>query len=74
MTSTLKWYARRDTIQPTIEQALKCLSLCQSLSNMYRDISLFRFDGISGTVFILAGENIQLIVFQNGLWEFINET
>ncbi|WP_425428910.1 DUF6888 family protein [Aphanothece hegewaldii] len=30
------------TISPTVKQALKCILVCQSLSNLYQDIRLFR--------------------------------
>ncbi|MGF1936037.1 MULTISPECIES: DUF6888 family protein [unclassified Nostoc] len=29
---------------PTTEQALACVRVCQMLSNLYKDIRLFRFD------------------------------
>jgi len=41
------------------------------LSSYYRDIKLFRFDAQTGDVYILAGDNIQIIVPPNGKWRFI---
>ncbi len=32
------------------------------LSNGYKDIHLFRFDESTGDVFILAGEDIQIVI------------
>ena len=32
------------------------------LSNSYKDIHLFRFDEKTGNVFILAGDDIQIVV------------
>lgn len=44
------------------------------LSNYYRDIRLFRFDEQTGEVYILAGEDIQIIITRSGFWRFVNET
>ncbi|NJR63806.1 MAG: hypothetical protein HC769_36625 [Cyanobacteria bacterium CRU_2_1] len=59
---------------PSDEQAQACLRVCQMLSNCLQDIRLFRFDTNTNNVFILAGENIQIIVPPSGIWNFINET
>jgi hypothetical protein len=66
-------YARIEetTINPTNEQAQACLQVCQWLSNCYKDIHLFRFDLQTGDVYILAGDELEIIVPPNGLWEFI---
>uniref|UniRef100_A0A8J7A212 DUF6888 domain-containing protein n=1 Tax=Desmonostoc muscorum LEGE 12446 TaxID=1828758 RepID=A0A8J7A212_DESMC len=58
---------------PTIEQALACVRVCQMLSNPYKDIRLFRFDDRTGQVYILAGDELQIIVLSNGIWDFVNE-
>ena len=62
------------TINPTDDQAQACLRICQMLSNVYRDIQLFRFDDQTGIVFIFAGEELQTVVSPNGLWRFLNAT
>ncbi len=41
------------------------------LSNYYRNIELFRFDSQIQEVFILAGDEIQIIVPPDGGWRFI---
>jgi hypothetical protein len=41
------------------------------LSNGYKDIQLFRFDEKTGEVFILAGNDIQIVIPQNGEWYFL---
>lgn len=41
------------------------------LSNYYLDIKLFRFDTKIGEVYILAGDNIQIIVPPNGYWRSV---
>ena len=44
------------------------------LFNGYRDIQIFRFDEKTGDVYILAGDNIQIIVPPNETWRFVDET
>ena len=43
------------------------------LSNYYRDIQLFRFSDRSDVVYMLASDELQVVVFPNGIWEFIND-
>lgn len=38
------------------------------LSNGYKDIKLFRFDSKTGDVFILAGDDIQIVIPPTGEW------
>lgn len=59
------------TIYPTVDQAFACLRVCQMLSNYYRDIRLFRFDDQTGDVFILAADDLRIIVPPNGDWRFV---
>lgn len=58
-------------ILPTNEQAQACLRVCQLLSLTYRDIHLFRFDPLTGQIYILAGDSIEISVLPNGLWNFL---
>jgi hypothetical protein len=59
----------------TVEQAIKSVELCQSLSDLHQDIVLFRFDELKGEIYILAGQDLEVIIYPNGLWEFLpNET
>lgn len=51
-----------------------CVIICQYLSNFYREIQLFRFSDTIGNVFILAGDDLQILVFRDGTWRFVNET
>ena len=37
----------------------------------FRDIVLFRFDPLRGEIYILAGEDIELIIYADGNWEFL---
>lgn len=41
------------------------------LSNSYKDIHLFRFDEKTRNVFILAGDDIQIVVPVDGEWYFL---
>ena len=58
-------------INPTNKQAQASLRVCQMLSNSYKDIHLFRFDDQVGDVFILAGDDIQIVVPPTGYWYFL---
>lgn len=57
----------------TTQQAIKSVELCQSLSDLYRDIRLFRFNSRTNEIFILAGESIEILITSDGQWRFINE-
>ncbi|MER3432217.1 MAG: hypothetical protein C4288_01980 [Leptolyngbya sp. ERB_1_1] len=57
---------------PTDEQAQACLRVCQMLSTGFRDIQLFRFDPITGDGYILASDDIGIIVPPDGDWRFIS--
>ncbi|WP_416245126.1 DUF6888 family protein [Crocosphaera sp. XPORK-15E] len=45
--------------------------LCQSLTNTYQPIYLIRLDERDGKLFILAGNDIQILISRNGDWEFL---
>jgi hypothetical protein len=64
-----------ELIALTPAQAIKAVEVCQSLSNLYQDILLFRFDALKGEIYILAGQNLEIIIDTQGTWEFLpNET
>ncbi len=44
------------------------------MSNGFIDIHVFRFDALIREIYILAGEDMEIIVPPNGLWRFLNET
>jgi len=58
-------------ILPTAAQGLICISLCQSLTNFYRSVEMLRFDERDGTIFIFAGEELQIQVYRDGTWEYL---
>lgn len=55
---------------PTVEQMLACVRVCQTLSNFYTDIHLFRYDDKREEIYILAGDTIGITILKNGHWEF----
>ncbi|MEH2258047.1 DUF6888 family protein [Nostoc sp.] len=56
---------------PTAEQGIRCVILCQSLTNTFTPIYIVRLDEETGNVFILAGDNIEVEIYRNGLWRFL---
>lgn len=58
-------------INLTVAQAIKSVEVCQKLSDLYRDIHLFRFDPLVGNIYILAQENIEIVIYPAGNWEFV---
>ncbi|KAM3097432.1 DUF6888 family protein [Phormidesmis sp. 146-12] len=56
---------------PTSEQGVICIILCQSLTDCFRSIEVLRLDKRDGSIFIFAGEELQIQVSRNGLWRFI---
>ncbi|MGV0025508.1 DUF6888 family protein [Phormidesmis priestleyi] len=51
-----------------------CRAKLYMLSDLYRNIQLFRFSAESGEIYIFAGEELQIIIPQNGRWRFVDET
>jgi hypothetical protein len=58
-------------IPPTTEQSRTCIRVLQMLSNAYRTIELFRFDDQVDIIYIFTGEDLQIVIFQNGVWRFL---
>jgi hypothetical protein len=56
---------------PTPAQAAKCLLLCLSLTRMYVPIYLVRFDKRNRNIILLAGEEIEIAIFQDGEWGYV---
>ncbi|WP_238544367.1 hypothetical protein [Gloeocapsa sp. PCC 73106] len=62
-------------ISLAVEQAIKSVELCQSLSDLHQNIVLFRFDDLKGEIYILADSDIEIVIYSSGNWEFLpNET
>ena len=66
------WKTSDAIIIPTESQLLKCLVLCQILSNCYRPIQLVRYDERRKEIFIIAGElgSIEITIFDRGQWRY----
>jgi hypothetical protein len=45
--------------------------LCHSLSNFFRDITLFRFDVSKQEIFILTSDDLQIVINSQGKWRFV---
>jgi hypothetical protein len=43
------------------------------LSNLYRDIHLFRFNPLKGEIYILAGETLEISITSDGIWRFVGD-
>jgi hypothetical protein len=57
---------------PTSEQGIECVVLCQSMTSKFLiPIHIVRLDERTGNIFILAGDNIEIEIYRNGLWRFI---
>jgi hypothetical protein len=55
---------------PTVEQMRACIRVCQTLSNFYVDIHLFRYDTKREEIYIIAGNSLGITIFSSGNWEF----
>ncbi|MGB6298709.1 MAG: hypothetical protein WBF90_21350 [Rivularia sp. (in: cyanobacteria)] len=57
---------------PTTEQLKTCFVLSASITSMlYQTISLIRIDERTKRVYFLAGEEIELLILENGDWRFV---
>jgi hypothetical protein len=56
--------------KPTPKQESQCFILCQNLTSMYLPIYLIRLDERTGNIFILAGEETEIIITRDGKWGF----
>ncbi|MCY7273171.1 MAG: hypothetical protein LH702_05365 [Phormidesmis sp. CAN_BIN44] len=59
---------------PTSKQEARCFILCQNLTAMFVPVNVMRLDERQGKVFILAGEEIVIVISRDGEWNFENET
>ncbi|NDJ15951.1 DUF6888 family protein [Myxacorys almedinensis] len=58
---------------PTAKQEAKCFILCQRITAMFLPIWIVRLDERNGEIFILAGEEMAIVINPDGEWEFDNE-
>ncbi len=45
--------------------------LSASITSMYRAINLIRIDERTKVIYFLAGEEIELVILENGEWSFV---
>ena len=56
---------------PTSAQTFTCFVRCQvTTCTFLLPIHVVRLDERDGTIYILAGDDLGIIVFRNGDWEF----
>jgi len=55
---------------PTVAQLKTCFDLCQRLTLMYRSLSIVCFDEKSRSIFILAGDETEILIYPDGQWRF----
>ncbi|MDZ8241460.1 MAG: hypothetical protein RMZ69_30600 [Nostoc sp. ChiQUE01a] len=53
-------------MKPTVEQLEAFFDFCVRTSNLFRDITLVRFDERSNRIVILIGESMQVEILSNG--------
>lgn len=51
---------------PTEKQAVNCFIMCRRITQMYLPISLVRLNERTNDIFILAGEDIQVLIDSHG--------
>ncbi len=56
---------------PTTEQLKTCFVLSASITSMYRAINFIRIDERTKVIYFLAGEEIELVILENGEWSFV---
>ncbi|WP_390435281.1 DUF6888 family protein [Coleofasciculus chthonoplastes] len=59
---------------PTAAQASKCYLVCYALTKMYQPIFLVRIDERTGNLFILAGDDIEILIDPDGELIYDNAT
>jgi hypothetical protein len=57
-------------IRPTREQEATCLRLCVNVTRFYLSIHIIRLDERSGEIYLLAGEEIGIVVQRDGIWRY----
>jgi hypothetical protein len=57
-------------IKPSREQEIACLRLCVNLTRFCLSVHIIRIDERNGEIYILAGEEVGMIVQTDGLWRY----
>ncbi len=61
----------RQPLSPTPEQESATVQVCFDLTKMFLSIHIVRIDERTGGIYILAGDEVEVIIPRNGLWRFI---
>jgi hypothetical protein len=56
---------------PNPKQLYTCFILCRMLTDLYRPLVIVRFDDRIDHVYILAGENLEVLIDVPGSWRVI---
>jgi hypothetical protein len=55
---------------PTPAQESKCFVICQNLTDKYLVIHIIRLDERTGEIYILAGQETEILISRNGQWRY----
>lgn len=58
-------------LHPTSQQESKCYVLCQNLTASFLSIHILRLDERTGNIYILAGEETEILIFRDGQWRHL---
>ncbi|MEO0684111.1 MAG: hypothetical protein AAFY76_03445 [Cyanobacteria bacterium J06649_11] len=53
-------------MKPTAEQAMELYKMCQNLTSMYLPINLVTIDERTQSVYVLAGEELEILISNKG--------
>lgn len=54
------------TMKPTIEQTMELYKMCQNLTSMYLPINLVTMDERTKNLYLLAGEELEVLINSQG--------
>ncbi len=57
--------------KPTPQQCYACFILCRMLTAYYRPIALVTYDERIERIYILAGEDLQVLIYPDSTWRLI---
>ena len=61
---------KEETLFPTSAQTLTCFIRCQEITTLLTPIHIVRLDERTANIYILAGEEIEIIISRDGTWKF----
>ncbi|AGY59108.1 hypothetical protein GKIL_2862 [Gloeobacter kilaueensis JS1] len=57
--------------RPTLDQYRVCYHLCRMITGYYQPIVLVSYDQRIDRLYILAGQDLQVLIYPNGDWRII---